>query len=323
MYQSEKTPKGVAPTAAPTSAAYIPHEDAGASSGVRHSYALGTHNENESHIDPKRAMGKPKSRFAVKNQLLRECMAEFLAAVVVILFGDGVVAQVVLADGEKGAYVNLSICWGFAFMFGIYACGGVSGGHINPAVSIALATFNEFEWYKVPFYTVSHVLGYWFGALIVFCVYYPLLNVYDPGRTIDSASVFVTLPSSWESTGGAFVSEAVATAILLGLVLALSDEQNQPASRFTKPIAIGCLITALVMAFGGNTGPAMNPARDLGPRILIAMAGWGADAFAYNDYYFWVPIVAPIVGGIVGVGFYQFLVGIHHPVEETEECYFE
>lgn len=284
-----------------------------------HSYAMGNKHENEQHIDPKLSLAIPQSRFVIKNQLLREALAELIGTMVMICFGDGVVAQVVLSDNAKGTYANINWCWGLAVTFGIYICGGVSGAHLNPAVTVSLAVFKKFEWYKVPAYVLAQVIGAFLGALWVFLIYYPAFNQMDPNRTMDYASIFATYPQDFESQASAFFTEVFGTALLLGVIIAVGDEQNQPCNMYTKPIAVGLLVVAIGMAFGYNTGYAINPARDFGPRALSACAGWGADVFTYRGGYFWVPIVGPLVGGVLGVAVYEFGIGMHHPVEEVDE----
>jgi MIP family channel proteins len=251
--------------------------------------------------------------YQVKSPLLRECLAEFVGTLVLILFGDGVVAQVVLSENTKGDYININLCWGLGVLFGIHVSGGVSGAHINPAVTTTLALYGRFEWRKVIPYIIAQVLGAFVAAFIVWAVYNPMFNVIDPDKT-STQGVFATYPfSSDVPVGTCFLTEVVGTALLLGGIFAIGDELNKPASPYSQPGAVALLVVAIGMAFGMNSGYAINPARDFGPRLLSLCAGWGSRVFTMRDHYFWVPIVGPLLGGAIGGGVYIGLVEHHHP----------
>ncbi|OWZ16011.1 Aquaporin [Phytophthora megakarya] len=257
----------------------------------------------------------PIKAYQSKSPLLRECMAEFLGMLVFILFGTGVVAQVVLSEGTKGEFLSINLGWGLGILFGIHVCGGVSGAHLNPAVTLSLALFRRFKWKKVPVYWLAQLLGAFAASAIVCMVYAPLINVADPHKK-DTQGIFATYPySDAVPTGTCFLTEVVGTALLVGCLFAIGDEMNKPASPFTQPAAVALLVAAIGMAFGMNTGYAINPARDLGPRLFSLCGGWGTKVFTLRDSYFWVPIVAPLLGGPIGAGMYVVLVQQHHPVE--------
>ncbi|CAI5738924.1 unnamed protein product [Hyaloperonospora brassicae] len=251
--------------------------------------------------------------YQVKSSLLRECLAEFIGTMVLVMFGDGVVAQVELSGGKQGEYLSINLCWGLGVLFGIHASGGVSGGHLNPAVTTTLALYGRFEWRKVTPYIIAQVLGAFVAAFLVWAVYYPLLSAAESNRE-STRSVFATYPYSDDvPIGTCFLTEVVGTALLLGGIFALGDELNKPASPYTKPSAVALLVIGIGMAFGLNTGYAINPARDFGPRLFSLCAGWGTHVFTLRGYYFWVPIVGPILGGALGGGVYIGLVEYHHP----------
>lgn len=250
----------------------------------------------------------------IKSPLLRECLAEFLGTFVLLCFGDGVVAQVVLSDGANGDYTHINLCWGIAVLLGIHFSGGVSGAHLNPAVTSTLALFGRFPWGKVPFYILAQLLGAFCGAAAVFLVYYPMFNSVDPDRTT-TQGVFATYPNDDVPNATAFITEVFGTALLLSGIFAISDERNKPASPYTSPSAVALLVVGIGMAFGMNSGYAINPARDLGPRAFSMLAGWGTKVFTLRDCYFWIPIVGPFLGGAAGGGVYIAMIEHHHPAD--------
>lgn len=244
-------------------------------------------------------------------QLFREVMAEILGTFILVLIGEGVVAQVVLSNGVAGGYVNVNLCWGLALLFGIHASGGISGGHLNPAVSVALACFKKFEWAKVPFYIAAQFIGAFFGSLVVYLAYYAAIANFEDSKTLATAGIFATYPQPWEGVVTPFFNELIGTAILLFVIVSVSDEQNMPASPYSKPSAIALALVAIGMAFGYNTPYAVNPARDFAPRLMTCIVGYGFEVFTSSSGYFWVPLVAPFFGGIAGVGLYYVFVEMY------------
>ncbi|CAI5714359.1 hypothetical protein KXD40_008164 [Peronospora effusa] len=257
----------------------------------------------------------PQKPYQIKSPLLRECMAEFLGTMVLIMFGDGSVAQVVLSEGSKGGYFNINLGWGLGVLFGIHLSGGISGAHLNPAVTTTLALFGRFERRKVIPYIIAQVLGAFVAAFILWAVYSPMIHKIDPNKQ-STGGIFATYPySSDVPVSTCFLTEMVGTALLVGGIFALGDEMNKPASPYVQPVAVAMLVVAIGMAFGMNSGYAINPARDFGPRLFSLCAGWGSRVFTLRDYYFWVPIVGPILGGAIGGGIYVGMVEHHHPLE--------
>jgi glycerol uptake facilitator protein len=253
--------------------------------------------------------------------LLGEMAAEFAGTLILILFGVGVVAQVVA--GGLGGHDSIAWGWGFGVMLGVYVAGRISGGHLNPAVTIALAVFKGFEWRKVAPYALAQFLGAFVAALIVRWNYTEVLAKFDPGHTVKSQGVFSTLPGNGTlpvSDWGALRDQIIGTAILLFLVVAITDIRNTSPLANLAPVVIGFLIVAIGMAWGTDAGYAINPARDFGPRLASFFTGYGS-AFhdQYGHLYFWIPIVGPIVGGIIGAGLYELLVGRFLPVTGKQE----
>ncbi|CAK4071429.1 unnamed protein product [Aphanomyces euteiches] len=268
-----------------------------------------------------------KARFnqlwRVRSQLARECLAEAAGTFILLAFVNGGLAQLTLGEGKTTNYTGAAITTGLAVMLGIHAAGGISGAHINPAVSIAMAFYGRFSWRNVPLYVISQCVGAFLGALIVYIVFYPAILAFDPDYSVaKTASIFATFPMNAEYQMSAFVCELVTTGLLVFQFFALEDSANLPAHSAVKPLTIGLLVIALVLSFGMPTGVALNPARDFGPRVFMAMTGWGLDVFSAADYYFWVPICGPTVGAIVGGGAYMMVVSNHHSPEiDLQEGY--
>jgi glycerol uptake facilitator protein len=243
---------------------------------------------------------------------LGECVAEFFGTFVLLLFGDGCVATFALFNNLGGApfaneWIVIAIGWGLAVMLGIYVAGAVSGAHLNPAVTFALAVRGKLPWSKVLPYWGAQLLGAFIAALILYFVYQgAIANAAGTKNVADAVGgVFYTSPKPFVGTFGAFCDEFVGTALLVGLIFAITDGRNQPVQGNLNPLIIGFLIVAIGLSFGLNTGYAINPARDFGPRLWIAIVSGGASLTSYT----WIPIVAPLLGGAAGAFIYDFTVG--------------
>ncbi len=290
-----------------------------------------------SDITPLRGEGRSVGRI---KGLWGECMAEFLGTFVLIAFGDGVVAMAVAALPGSGRTSSpttifdasgdwLLITWGWALAvaMGIWVAGGVTGAHINPAVTLALAVRRKFAWNKVLPYWAAQVIGAFVGAALVFLVYRSAINATllaegahkSAGNALATYSIFATFPASYfhGSVWGPLIDQIAGTAFLLMFVVAITDNRNlTPGSNMT-PLIVGFAVAAIGMSYGANAGYAINPARDFGPRLFAFFAGWGKVALPGTDHtapfmfsnYFWIPIVGPLIGGIVGVLIYDWFVG--------------
>jgi MIP family channel proteins len=251
----------------------------------------------------------------------REAAAEFLGTFVLIVFGSAVVAQVVLSGQSHGGYLSINIAWGLAVTMGVYVAGGVSGAHLNPAVTLAVAVHRGFPWNKVLPYMAAQVAGAFTGAAVAFLTYRAAFNRFDGGlRQVTgekgTAGIFATYPQDFVSTvpDGLF-DQMVGTALLIGLIFALTDQKNLAPEGRVVPIHFGLLVVLIGMTFGFNAGYAINPARDFGPRLFTFVAGWGGDVFRAGNHWWWVPIVGPLVGGVLGGAVYDRLITRHHPGE--------
>ena len=240
----------------------------------------------------------------MRPNLLAELIAEFLGTMVLILFGNGVVAMVVLfghgVPGEvvNGGFTNITLAWGLAVTMGIYVAGKVTGAHINPAVTITLAAFRGFPWRKVIPYSIAQIAGAFVAAALVFWNYHPAFLRADP-QLDHTAGVFTTFPAFPDILSAGLLDQTIGTALLLLMILAITDERNQPPATLT-PLMIGLVVVVIGMSFGGMHGYAINPARDFGPRLFTVVAGFKNNGLTDGQRVFWVPIVGPIVGGLIG-----------------------
>ncbi len=240
----------------------------------------------------------------------------------ILVFGTASVAQKVLSDGAAGSALSIHLSWGLGVAMGVYASAGVSGAHLNPAVTVALAAFRGFPWRKVPAYVLAQTAGAFAGAAVTYLTYREAFAAFDGGvRQVvgekATAGIFATYPQPFLSAfPGGFVDQVVGTALLMLGIFAILDRRNAgPATGV--PVLVGALVVGIGMTFGFNAGYAINPARDLGPRIFTAMAGWGSEVFRAGGGWWWVPIVAPCLGALLGAFVYDVLITRHHPPEKA------
>lgn len=256
-----------------------------------------------------------------------ELLAEFLGTMILILFGDGVVAVVLTFNGfgtasagaasTSASWLLINWGWGFAVMLGVFVAGTISGAHLNPAVTVGLAMKGAFPWRKVGWYSLFQFLGAWFAALILFIEYNTGMTSQEKAHNITRGSLasatgpsqfFFTYPHT--ALGGTVVplwnaifDEILGTFLLVFLIFVITDARNSPPLSNLAPLIIGILVVAIGMSFGVDSGYAINPARDFGPRVLAWMVGFGSAALPGDGVgfsaYFWVPIVAPIVGAVI------------------------
>lgn len=293
------------------------------------------------HTDmPARPAGEVPGGLAARLDGLRtgvfgDIKAEFLGTFALIAFGDGVVAMAVAALNQSGRAQSAStiflasgdwllITWGWAIavVFGVYVAGGITGAHINPAVTFAFAVRGEFPWRKVIPYWFAQVLGAFTAAALVYLVYRDAIGSYEAANhvtrgaanSVVTFSIFATFPAPYFHGGwvGPLIDQIVGTAFLLMFVAALIDRRNLAPKANLTPWLIGMAVAAIGMSYGANAGYAINPARDFGPRLFTAIAGWGQVALPGNgagfSNYFWIPIVGPLIGGAVGIYVYDFFI---------------
>ncbi len=236
-------------------------------------------------------------------------VAELVGTMILVTLGDGVVANVVLTKtkGHEGGWIVIASGWALAVTVAVYLVNAISGAHLNPAVTIGLATIGDFPWANVPSYVAAQMIGGILGGVVVWLAYLPHWAVtVDPARKL---GVFCNAPAIRNAPANV-LAEVIGTFVLmLGVLAILRPENLVPNTGFDlglAPLLVGALVGSIGLSLGGPTGYAINPARDLGPRIahaLLPIAGKGT-----NDWgYAWIPVVGPIIGGMIGAMFYAWL----------------
>ena len=258
-----------------------------------------------------------------------EMLAEFLGTFVLILLGIGSVA--VAAVGLPGSgrqtvdfgaanWLIIAWGWGLAVVFGVYVAGGISGAHLNPAVTLAFAVRKDFPWRKVLPYWLAQVVGAFVAAALVYASYRWAIDAANAkagvprDKSLGTYSIFATFPAEYfgDSWWGPLLDQIVGTGILLLLICALIDTRNLAPMSNLGPFLIGLVVVAIGLTFGTNAGYAINPARDFGPRLFTYFEGWGSIAlpgtFQWFSHYWWIPIVGPLIGGVAGVLVYDLII---------------
>lgn len=247
---------------------------------------------------------------------MQSVVAEAVGTALLVLLGNGVVANVVLnrTKGQNAGWMVITVGWGIAVAMAVYAVGRISGAHINPAVTVGLATIGSFPWIDVPGYVAAQMVGAFIGAVLVWLMYLPhWAATDDPGSKL---AAFSTGPAIRNSTTNV-VGEVIGTAVLLFGILAIAANAqtlSEPGevdlsfvfSRGLQPLLVGILVLGIGLSLGGPTGYAINPARDLGPRLAHALLPIPGKATSDWEYA-WIPVVGPLLGGVIGAGLYALV----------------
>src|SRR4051812_19134089 len=259
-------------------------------------------------------------------RLIGEMISEAMATFIIIGIGDSAACMYVLYDPSpyQQAYWGVCITWGLAVTIAIYVTGGVSGTHANPAVSLAFAMFRGFSWRKVLPYCAAQVAGAFLGAALVYAMFSPVIDQFNTlhhltrGGDGGAAGVFFTHPGLAITPMHALLDQVILTAFLLLGIFAVTEERNVLAPTGNAgPLIIGLLVAMIGASAGYLEAWALNPARDFGPRLFAYLMGWGAQALPSPGNYWWVPIVGPLLGGIVGAAAYQYLVRPYLPAKSA------
>uniref|UniRef100_A0A8C4PEY2 Aquaporin 10 n=1 Tax=Equus asinus asinus TaxID=83772 RepID=A0A8C4PEY2_EQUAS len=267
-------------------------------------------------------LAEVKDWFRIRNLLARQCLAEFLGVFVLM------VSRVIGArKGEVGKSFGSSWC---PFLFLPVSCFysticHFSWAHLNPAFSLAMCLLGRLPWAKLPIYSLVQLLSAFCASGVTYALYYGNrgnrmeggnLTVTGPKET---ASIFATYPAPYLSLNNGFLDQVgvLGTGILIVGLLAILDKRNKGVPAGLEPIAVGLLVLVITLTMGTNCGSPLNPARDLGPRLFTYVAGWGPEVFSAGNGWWWVPVVAPLVGATLGTATYHLLVALHHP-EDSE-----
>ncbi|XP_077531520.1 aquaporin-10-like [Haemaphysalis longicornis] len=264
---------------------------------------------------------------SIGKPLVRQSLAELVGTLVLTLVGDCVLASLTVSRLGAVGLAAGPLGWGLAVFLGVLVAGGVSGAHLNPAVTVAMATVGKISWRKVLPYVASQYAGAFLASSLVYMVYADALRLVDGPLTAvygenATAPVFSCFPAPGVSTFTCFLDQVVSAAVLLLGICAVTDNRNMSVPRGQQPLLIGLTVSACMYAFSSNCGNPLNPARDLAPRIFTAISSWGSAVFSFRSYnWFWVPVVGPHVGGIVGVWMYKLAVDNHWESEDdTDSC---
>ncbi|KAJ3546461.1 hypothetical protein NMY22_g2051 [Coprinellus aureogranulatus] len=246
---------------------------------------------------------------------IRGPMAEFFGTAILVIFGSGAGAAATLnanpsvSPTPKGDFLSINFGWAVGLAIGIWVSDGISNGHINPAMTVAMATWRKFPWRKVPAFILAQFLGGLIGAALVYALYFHAIELYEgPGvRTTATAGIFTTIPMWWMTSAASFFMEFLGTTILSFVVMILTDERNGVApSPGLYPLAMFVLFLGIGTSLG-MTGWALNPARDFGPRVFLAMAGYSSEIWSLRgQYWIWGPIIGPFAGAQAGAFLYNY-----------------
>jgi glycerol uptake facilitator protein len=241
--------------------------------------------------------------------MMSPVLAEVFGTAILIVLGDGVVANVVLhrTKGHNSGWIVITAGWAFGVTIAVYSVNAISGAHLNPAVTVALAAIGAFPWAQVPLYILAQIAGGFLGGLIVWLAYLPHWKATaDP---VSKLAVFSTTPAIRQPSANLVAEIIGGFALVFALLAVLAPSNFVPGSDLAKgfgPVLVGVIVMAIGLSLGGPTGYAINPARDLGPRIahaVLPIEGKGSSDWGYA----WIPIVGPIVGGVLGALVYQWL----------------
>ncbi|KAM9642232.1 aquaporin-7 [Trichechus inunguis] len=256
----------------------------------------------------------------MQRNMVREFFGELISTYVMMVFGLGSVAHMVLGENKFGSYLGVNLGFGFGVTMGVHIAGGISGAHMNSAVTFASCALGRMSWKKFPVYVLGQFLGSFLAAATIYCLFYTSINHFSNGHlTVTgptaTASIFATYLPSHMTLWLGFLNEVLLTGLLQLCLFAITDKQNNPALEGTQALVIGILVVIIGTSLGMNTGYAINPSRDLPPRFFTFIAGWGSEVFRAGENWWWVPVVAPPLGACIGGIIYLIFLGSNTPRE--------
>ncbi|CAJ0932677.1 unnamed protein product, partial [Mesorhabditis belari] len=250
----------------------------------------------------------------LKNRLIVNLLGEFFGTFVFIFIGLCVSMQYVLGRQALSTFIQVNFGWGLALGFCVYLLTGSSGGHLNPAVSFCFFTLGRLPFHHLVLYTVVQTIGAFLSAFCAYFYYFDQFEKFAGGeRSVTgpfaTAGAFTSFPDAHVSHVTCFVDQIVGTACLTFFITVFTDKRNKIPSG---------IVALLVVLFALNLGYPINPARDFGPRLFACLV-YGREVFSYSSYYFWIPMVAPFIGGPLGGWLYHIFVGVHIPYDIDDE----
>ncbi|XP_031362763.2 aquaporin-10 [Lonchura striata] len=260
----------------------------------------------------------------IRNQLVRECLGEVLSTFVMMTITLSSAAQKIAFFETKGNLITSYLGGALGVMAGIYTAGGISGAHMNPAFSLAMCLTEQFPWWKFPIFVIVQILGSFISAGAVYILYYDAIWHHSNGTLTvsgpqETASIFATYPADFVSIANGFLDQVIGTGVLIIAVMGTMDARNKPVPKGLEPVVVALLVLSIECSMGANCGCPLNPARDIGPRLFTYLAGWGPEVFSRGNGWWWVPLVAPLLGAAVGTYLYQLFVAFHYPDEDSKD----
>ncbi|XP_039330715.2 aquaporin-7 isoform X4 [Saimiri boliviensis] len=233
--------------------------------------------------------GITRTQQILQKKLVREFLAEFMSTYVMMVFGLGSVAHMVLSK-THGSYLAVNLAFGFGVTMGVHVAGNISGAHMNAAVTFANCALGRLPWRKFPVYVLGQCLGSFLAAATIYALFYTAILHFSGGQLmvtgpVATAGIFATYLPDYMTLWWGFLNEVWLTGMLQLCLFAITDQENNPALPGTQALVIGILVVTIGMSLGMNTGYAINPSRDLPPRIFTFIAGWGKQVFSANSHY--------------------------------------
>ncbi|XP_048144358.1 aquaporin-10 isoform X1 [Corvus hawaiiensis] len=268
-------------------------------------------------------LSRARALLRIRSQLVRECLAELLSTFVLIIITLSGAAQKITSFEMKGNLLTSYLAGALAVMAGIYIAGGISGAHMNPAFSFAMCLMEQFPWWKFPIFMFVQTLASFLSAGAVYILYYDAIWHYSNGTLTvsgprETASIFATYPADYVSIANGFLDQVIGTGVLIVVIMGIMDTRNKAVPKGLEPVVVALLVLSIESSMGSNCGCPLNPARDIGPRLFTYVAGWGPEVFSRGNGWWWVPLVAPLLGAAVGAFLYQLFVAFHYPEEDSD-----
>ncbi|XP_033634509.1 aquaporin-10-like isoform X1 [Asterias rubens] len=268
-----------------------------------------------------------KRCLTIQSDLVRGMLAELAGTFILVLFVDGGLAQAFVSGWTSGTPVSTALTSGMGVAFGIYTGVGVSGGHVNPSITIGLASVGKFPWKRAPLWIAAQLVGAFSAAFVVYGIYYPGIDNLDGGnRTMfgstGTAGIFSTYPQQYFGLWVGLAEQIINTGLLLHCTLVFFDEKNGKPPKGMEPFFVGLSVSMILLTWGHNAGAPMNPARDFAGRLLTWVVGYGNQVWTPRGlHWWWIPTFVPLLGGICGAHFYVLFVERHHP-KDTHGGYY-